>query len=156
MTTRDVRVVLPEEQPTLIEYREDGLPAIAMVNGGLSDFEHGDVFRWHLSIVIHLEDLVENGMPSEAEREIVDPFGDQLDEHLKVSPDAPNALFLARVTWSGTRELLYRVYDPDRAHEFLQSVISSEPHPREFDYRIEDDPEWKEAKWYLDVVRNVS
>lgn len=152
MTTNDVHVVLPEERYTLIEYKADELPAVATVNSGLVGFEARSIFRWHLSIIIDFTDLIENGMPSQADRDVVDPFGDELDEKLKAPPELPNALFLARITWNGRRQLLYRVYDPEQAHEYLQSVIKNRSHPREFDFRMEDDPEWKHAEWFLDAV----
>ena len=76
----EVRIVLPEETYTLLEWKEDGLPCIGMLNSGLKDFDHKAIFGWHLSVSIDFEDLIDNGMPSEEERDIVDRFCDQLDE----------------------------------------------------------------------------
>ena len=42
-------------------------------------FEPKIVFAWHLSLMLQFADLIDNGMPSKKEREIVDPFGDTLD-----------------------------------------------------------------------------
>ena len=156
MMSNDVQVVLPDERYTLIEYELDGMPAVATVNSALVDFDPREIFRWHLSIVLDFVDLVENGMPSPAEREVVDPFGEELDEKLKAPPELPNALFLARMTWNGTRHFLYRVYDPERANACLQSVIETKSHPRSFDFRMEDDPEWRHAEWFLDAVAGAS
>lgn len=152
MTASEVQVVLPQERYALIEYELEGRPAVATVNAALVGFANRDVFRWHLSLIMDCVDLIENGMPSPAEREIVDPFGEEIDENLKAPPELPNALFLARATWNGTRQLLYRVYDPERANAYLQSMIERKSHPRAFDFRIEDDPEWRHAKWFLDAV----
>ena len=148
------RVEIPEERHALVEFTQDGLPGIAMMNSALVEFEPKLVFRWHLSLVLALDDLIENGMPSRRERELVDPFGDSLDELLKgPDPEKPNALFLARITWNATRELIYRVHDAEVANRTLEEVISAKSYPREFDYRIDDDPQWELAKWHLDALR---
>jgi len=144
-------VIIPEESYSIIKYKQEELPAIAVVNTALRDFEPKEVFSWHLSIIIDFEDLIENGMPSQAERDIVDPFGDNLDVLIKgADAEKSNALFLARVTWNGTRQLIWRVFDPEIVHKTLQKIINGNDYPREFDYRMEQDTEWDYAKWYLE------
>jgi len=88
-------------------------------------------------------------MPSEEEREIVDPFCDQLDEDIKAGG---NALFLVRETWNKTRRLVWRVYDPDIAHKHLQYIVDYQKHPRPFDWHMAQDLEWKQAKWYFEQI----
>ncbi len=146
----EVRIVLPEESYTLIEYKEDELPCIAAVNSGLLNFEHKDIFRWHLSVIIDFYEIVDNGMPSDEEREIVDPFCDKLDEEIKAGG---NALFLVRETWNKTRRLAWMVYDPEIANQHLQYIIEHHRHPRPFDYQMEEDIEWKQPEWYFNAVR---
>ena len=147
----EVRIVLPDESWTLVEYKMDDLPCIAMVNSGLLDFEHARIFRWHLSLIIDFEDIVDNGMPSQEERDIVDPFCDQLDEEIKAGG---NALFLVRETWNKTRRLVWMVYDPEIANQHLQYLIKNHLHPRPFDYRMEEDLEWKQPETYLRTLRD--
>ena len=85
-------------------------------------------------------------MPSQAEHQVVDPFGDVLDSAFKGDDlDKPNALLLARITWNGTRELIYRVFDPESANHYLTKVIETGTHPKQLDYRMEHDLEWKLA-----------
>ena len=108
----EVQVVIPEEHYQIVEFRQEELPGIGVLNKALVEFQPRQVFRWHLSIMIQFENLIENGMPSQSDRDVVDPFGDSLDADLKVGPEHPNALFLGRITWNGTRELVYRVHDP--------------------------------------------
>jgi hypothetical protein len=146
----EVRIVLPEESYTLIEWKEDGLPCIGMMNSALKDFQHKEIFAWHLSVIIDFEDIIDNGMPSGEEREAVDPFCDQLDEEIKAGG---NALFFIRETWNKTRRLVWRVYEPEIAHQHLQYIIEHHRHPRKFDYRMEQDIEWNEAEWYFSQLR---
>jgi len=142
----EVRVVLPEESYTLMEWKEDGLPCIGMLNSSLKDFQHRNIFGWHLSVIIDFEDLIENGMPSEEERKIIDPFCDQLDDEIKAGG---NALFLIRETWNKTRRLVWRVYDPEIANQHLQYIVEHHRHPRPFDWHMEQDLEWEQAAWYF-------
>jgi len=145
----EVVVTIPDELHSVVQFRQDGLPGIALINRALVTFAPRIVFRWHLSIMFQLQDLIENGMPSLAERAVLDPFGDELDLDLKGDVDHPNALFLARITWNASRELIYRVHDPELANDILQHLINAETYPREFDFRMDDDPEWSLATWHL-------
>ncbi|TWT32247.1 hypothetical protein KOR34_40090 [Posidoniimonas corsicana] len=150
----DYRVSIPKENYQLVEFVQNDLPGIGVINESLCDFEPKAVFAWHLSLMVIFEDLIENGMPSEAEREIVDPFGDALDSVFKGGDlKKPNALFLARITWNRTRELIYRVYEPTPPHAYLSNMIAEKTQPRPFDYRIENDPEWELAAWHLNAAR---
>ena len=56
----EVRIVLPEESYTLCEWQQDDLPCIGMLNSGLSDFGHKEIFGWHLSVIIDFDELVDN------------------------------------------------------------------------------------------------
>lgn len=150
---KEYRVVVPKQHFYVVTFDQDDMPAVAVINGGLVGFEPKVVFGWHLSLMLDFEDLIENGMPSVAERAIVDPWEDVLTEAVHGSePDKPNALFLARITWNETRELIYRIYEPEPVHRYLQGLIETGDHPRPFDYRIDPDPEWELAKWHLETA----
>jgi hypothetical protein len=149
-----MRVVIPEERLLVVEFRQEGRPGVACLNSSLVDFEPKIVFRWHLSVWMVLTDLIDNGMPSQAQRDLVDPFGDSLDAMFKGSiEDKPNAMFLGRLTWNGSRELIYRVYDPEPVDVALQVIIRKAQHPCAFDFRMDDDPQWKLAEWHLRAAR---
>ena len=146
------RVVIPKEDLAVVKFIQDDLPGVAMINVALRGFDPKIVFPWHLSIMVQLNDLVENGMPSRDERDVVDAFGDALDVAIQgEDSQKPNALYLARITWNGTRELIWRVYDPEIANDYLQSILNAdgEVRPRPFDFRMDHDPEWELTKWHL-------
>ena len=145
----EYQVVIPEECYQVMNWEIEGLPCVGVINSALKNFEPKIVFGWHLSLILDFQDLIQNGMPSEEERAIVDPFCDKLDDDIKAGG---NALFLARETWNKTRRLVWRVYDPEIAHAHLQYLIEYKQHPRPFDYHMEDDLEWKEAQWYFDQI----
>jgi hypothetical protein len=61
----EVRVVLPEEEYGILEWKHEGLPCVAVLNSALKVFEPKEIFSWHLSLIIDFEDLIENGMPTQ-------------------------------------------------------------------------------------------
>ena len=50
---------------------------------------------------------------------------------------------------TGISHVVWRVYDADEVDAVLQKVIEEKNHPREFDYEMEYDEEWKLVEWYL-------
>jgi hypothetical protein len=142
----EYRVVIPEEVFGILQWEEEGLPAICVVNQALANFEPKVVFGWHLSMIIDSQEDAGNGMPMPHEKEVLDHFGDDLDKHLKANG---TALFLARITWNGTRQLLYRVYDPEAANDYLMGIIKAKSQMRPFEFRMEHDEAWKYARYFL-------
>ena len=112
---KEFKVLIPDEYYSILNFRQEDLPGVAVVNTALREFEPKEVFSWHLSIMVQLEDIVDNGMPSKSEVETIDKLGDFLDDKIKgEDKEKPNALFLARITWNATRELIWRVFDPEK------------------------------------------
>ena len=147
---KEFRVEIPKEHYQILNFNTDGLPGVAVVNKSLAEFEPKEVFVWHCSVMLQCEKLIENGMPSREEVEILDKFGDFLDDKIKGDDkEKPNGLFLARITWNETRELIWRIFDPEIANDFLTDLIEREDHPRNFDYRIDEDEDWKLTEWHL-------
>ena len=90
----EYQVLIPDESYDLINFNQDNLPGVAVLNSALRDFEPKEVFSWHCSIMLEFEKLIENGMPSQEERDVIDKFGDFLNEKIKGSnKEKPNALF---------------------------------------------------------------
>lgn len=142
----EYKVVIPDEVFAALEWQDEGLPAICAVNQSLANFEPKIVFAWHLSIIVEFAELVENGMPTPGEHDLVGRIGNHFDKNLKTDG---NALFLARTTWNGTRQFLYRVYNPEIANSFLMDIIDNNKEVRPFDFKMEHDEGWELARWYL-------
>lgn len=139
--------VLPKELHVLVELRQRKLPGFATVNLALKEFEPKKFFSWHLSVLIRCVQLVDDRLPSPQEQDLLYEFEDRL--HLLIQAE-DNALFLARVTHDAYREIIWRVHDPERANATLRSILKAKSYPREFEFRIDDDPSWDKARWYLD------
>ena len=147
---KEFRVIIPKEHYQILNFKTDELPGVAVVNKNLADFEPKTVFSWHCSVMLECEELIENGMPSKAEVKILDEFGDFLDDKIKgTDKEKPNGLFLARITWNKTRELIWRIFDPEITNDFLSDLIERKDHLRHFDFRIDSDDEWKLTEWHL-------
>jgi hypothetical protein len=147
-----VEIEYPEPEYALFETSREELPAIVVVNAALQSFPHPDVFAWHLSILISANEMAEQGMPISAESEVIGAVGDEIEA--AVLADS-NALFLARETWNGTRQLVYLVHDPDTANEALQVLIAQPAPKREWDFRMDHDPSWSLAEPYLALFESA-
>ena len=146
----EVRVTFPKEKFSTIEWKQEDLPGVGAVTSSLKNFKHREIFPWHLSVLIYYNDLIDNGMPSIQEREETDLFCDHLEELLKgENPAKPNGLFLGRFTWNATRELIWKIHDPEIADKELKRIIKTKEHPRPFNYKMESDSEWELSKWHL-------
>ena len=143
-----ITVKIPDAHLTLFDVQRSGQPEIIVVNDALLAFRHPTVFPWHLRVSIDAKDLIENGMPSPAEGAVLDRVGEAIEEVVlagRTDSGADNAIFLARSTWNGLRELLYRVHDPEITHQELQRLLKLQSHERAWDYRISHDIEWSMA-----------
>lgn len=150
LASDEVQIVLPPDQFTLLRWTENNLPCIGLLNSALKGFEHRSLFSWHLSVEIVLEELIDNRMPSEPERLLIDPICDELEKDIKANG---NAVFLVRETFDGTRLLVWRVYDPDIANAHLKRMIKDKAYPRPIEFKMEHDPEWEKASWYFDQLK---
>lgn len=150
---RDAGKVIMATKPyyTLINTSIGKDPAVVVVNSALRTFEDRDAFPWHLTLSIDCKLLGDNGMPTTQEVKILQRLEDGISSALQVEE---NTLFLARITCRGTRDLLYRVHDPEVTNKALQQLISSESQLREWDYHIEQDSGWELAQPELRLLEH--
>ena len=141
MADNRVRIVIPEPHYTLFDSNRNDLPEVIVVNGALLSFQHHEIFPWHLEINIQAEELADRGMPTPDESKLLFEIGDKIESAI----EGKNALFLARSTWDGLRQLSFRVHDPELANDTLQSLLADKPHARFWEYRMHHDPQWQEA-----------
>jgi len=146
----DTRITIEYPQPvySLFNTSRADLPAVVVVNAKLQDFAHRDLFPWHLSVLITPIVLAEQGMPTREEGVVLGAVGDEIEA--AVTGDR-NALFLARATWNGRRQLLFQVHDPKVADGALQQLISRGSQQREWEFLMEHDASWSSAEPYLSL-----
>lgn len=134
---------------TLIETSRGDDLAIVVVNSALRRFNQQQRFPWHLNVTIDCKNLGKNGMPTSDENAVLYQIEDELSGLLL---KGENAVFLARVTCQGQRELSYRISDPEIANQTLQQVVSNSSPLREWDYRMEHDEDWELARPELHLL----
>lgn len=142
---------IPPPIYTLIDTERDGMPAVVMVNQALLGFEHPGDFSWHLVISLTPRAFAANGMPTSAEAHALAEQEVRIEDVLL----GTNAMFLARQTWNQSRVSFYRVADPAVANHVLTTLIEAPAQSHEWEYTMLDDPDWKRAEVFLDLLRRV-
>lgn len=149
-------IEVPEPHFTLLETERSGSPEILVVNDALLPFAHKEIFPWHLEITIEARELADNGMPTREESAELDKLGDEIEAAViatRTSHGSDNVLFLSRSTWSGQRELAYRVHEPETVNAVLTRLVEGN-NAREWSYEMHQDDEWADAMPMLDLVRS--
>lgn len=126
----------------------DGRPELLVLNRSVANFDRHELFTWHLGIAMRAQAVDTDGMPAPGEIEIVNEVSEAVTMFVlagKTPLGAPNVLFLAQSTWNGVRELLFRVHDPVAAIELI-SKKTFETWKRNWEFLIEEDPEWQKVR----------
>ena len=140
----EFKVTLPDNEHTILRYEGGGMPGILVLNHSLIDWQPKEVFSWNLSIMLHVpESACNDGLPTKEALDKCQEWQDGLEPFIALDPSKPNALPLAVETHKGTRELIYRLYNPEPPHQHLQELIEAEKHPFPFDYEIKHDITWE-------------
>ena len=142
-------VFIPEETLQLADTKIDGKPYVCLLNTSILDLSPKDPFRWYLSLIIRYEKTVGDEMPDKADAAIMQDFTDYLHDLLADDKDHPNALYLGRVTGAGKTPARWYVNNPEKANSQLQAIIKSGKYPLQFEYVMDEDPDFKEAHWWL-------
>ncbi len=141
--------MIPEAYYTLINTSKDNDPAVVVVNSSLRSFKERETFPWHLKINIDCKFIGAHGMPTADEVKTLEIVEEEISGVLQTED---NAIFLARTTWRGTRDLVYRVRDPDAANTALQKLITEDSQLQEWEYLMEKDADWKLAQPELQLL----
>ena len=152
MAKETIRIEPPEPIYTLFDTTRKDLPEVVFVNEALLGFEHLEIFPWYLSVEIDYKDFADDEMPTPGESELLNNICGQIEPAVlqgRTRLDAANALFLARSTWGGIRELAFQVHDPKTAHQSLQSLLKSKEWERAWQYEMKHDPTWQDAAYFF-------
>lgn len=140
----------PTEQFVVLEAETNGLPEVLIVNQALDTWAHKAAFNWHLSLIIEMAEVTENGMPLPPEVEVLSALGEEIRRNLQQDT---NAVLLASATGDGARQLVFRVRDPERANAYLTRLVEDPNVPRAMEYRMSADRPWALAETYLAYAR---
>ena len=143
--SESVSILLPEAVYAVFDTSRDGLPAIVIVNQSLLSFPHSEIFAWRLSLSIEAAELADNGMPTPEESAFLSAMSERFEDTVLggLTPTgAVNALFLARSTWNGWRDIHFYVHNPEIAHLALQALLNTGYEDRPWSYSMEEDADW--------------
>lgn len=144
------KMVLPEEGFTIIQYSDKGLPGFGAINFNLKGFGNKEFFGWFCSLIIQYDNVRPDGLPVEEEMTATRDFEEKVCEMITGNDKRhPNVLFLGDLTWNGTRQMMWRVSDPEPVHALLGNIINRGDYPRHFSYEIVKDPEWEQTAFIL-------
>jgi Family of unknown function (DUF695) len=141
--------MLPKPRYALVNTSIGSDPAVVVVNAACQHFEGCHLFSWHLRVVIDCKFVGSNGMPTDQEINILNRVESIISNSLD---DGKNTIFLARSTFRGVRNLIYRLQNPSEANEALQALISGKSQLREWEYDIMEDPDWTLAQPELQLL----
>ncbi|MEM6297125.1 MAG: DUF695 domain-containing protein [Bacteroidota bacterium] len=145
----EYEVNFPQPEFVTTEFSHEKHRGIARVNIALANLDHKFLFTWQLSLLLELKTTQDDGQPTSEDQKEISRYEKWLDEQLNPDDDRPNALFLSRVTWNKTVELVWRIHNPEEANEILQDIIEEKDYPFPFDYQIDPDEDWELADWHL-------
>lgn len=140
MVVNDIMGNNEKTKYSVVQGVKEGKPWFATIREDYQDFRGRPDIDWLLEIHVGIEGLG-RPLPSKDEAAVLNQFEDMLGETLK-GTDA-NAFFIARTTWNGLRSIFYRISTPEVVSAELDLLIAQEKYPREFEYKISKDSDWK-------------
>lgn len=129
----------------IVQGERDGHPLFAMIDSSSHDNKFKTRFPWFLSISIPLTNPTKDGLTTDSEASALNDWEDSLEKEFA---GACRFAYVGRVTWNGTRELLYYVDTPDCVVSKLRKFANDHP-ARDFNTRCERDERWGKVSVYL-------
>jgi hypothetical protein len=71
-----------------------------------------------------LQEVNEEKLPTDKENKVLDRIEDEYNDlTVGANKKKPNGLFLARISWNETTELIWRIYEHEKVHDRLSDVL---------------------------------
>jgi hypothetical protein len=137
---------MPTEPQTFSVLRgeADGYPVVAIISSRLSDHKVKTDTPWFLGFSTRLSSPTPDGLPTPKDTDDLNSWEDIIDREINLRC---KCIFVGRVTWKGSRELLYYVDKPELVIPEIQKLLDSDG-LRLFAFRYEHDPHWANVSVY--------
>lgn len=132
---------------SVLQGEKDGHPLFAMVDSSLHNKKARSGFPWFLSISTPLKGPTKDGLTTDQEASELNDWEDLLEKNYLADC---RFVFVGRVTWNGTRQLLYYLDKPDCAEPKLKKFAHDYP-KRVFDFQCQPDEQWERVSSYLET-----
>ncbi len=145
---------IPKESFEIIEATDsEGKQVHLMINVTLRNIKNDNrikqAFGYCCTINFDYCDVDDNLIPTSEEFSIMLDYVRSIDKALKVNDDYPNAILVAVVSYKGTCQVTWMLYNPLTAIKYLDDIITKGKPVREFEYDIQGDSKWGCIDWLL-------
>jgi len=130
---------------TIVQTYKDGHVLFATIDTSLGGRKDKASLPWLLSISTRLNNPTKDGLTTDDEATALNGWEDALEKEFS---GVCRFAYFGRVTWNGTRELLYYVDTPDAIVAKLNK-LGGDPGRKAFSVRSERDEQWKKVSFYL-------
>lgn len=127
----------PADRYVVAQGERDGLLAVAMINKAYERYSFTAEYPWHIQIEIAMEDTTDQGLPTNAEADVLNALEDSLESALKA---AGAVHYIARQTWNNLRMIDFYVDDGAAAEKALGAFATASSRPLQF--KLERDETW--------------
>jgi hypothetical protein len=132
----------------VVETYKDGHPLFLTIDTTLRDGKTKPSYPWFVSIVTPIKYPTKAGLTNDAEASELNGWEDGLEKEFI---GTCRYAFVGRVTWNGTRELLYYVDKPDSIVPKLEQRATADP-KRQFHVESTRDDKWEKVDAYLRML----
>jgi uncharacterized protein DUF695 len=131
---------------TVLQRLKNGHPLFATIDTSLRDGKVRAGFPWFLSLSTPILHPTKDGLTTDGEASTLNDWEDSLEKQLS---GECRFVYVGRVTWNGTRELLYYVDRPGSIVPKLEK-LAQDGSRRQFTVRYEHDEQWKQVSSYFE------
>jgi hypothetical protein len=131
---------------SVLQGEKDGHPLYAVIDSTLRDKKSRTGFSWFLSISTPLKDPTTDGLTTIEEASELNDWEDLLEKN---SLGDYRFVFVGRVTWNGTRQLLFYLDKSEGVETKLKKFAHDFP-KRVFDFQCQRDERWEKVNGYLE------
>jgi len=116
-----------------------------MIDMGLRNSGDKQHLPFFLSLSTRLIDPTSDGLPTRKDADNLNAWEDAVEARLKANA---KFVFVGRVTWNGSRELLYYVNSRQPSVDALKKMLDSHS-TRAFSLSCEPDEKWEKANFWF-------
>ena len=131
----------------------DSKASLSEINENAMDIAQKNDFRWYCEVTTWLEETTDDGLPTADERRVLDKLEEILDYIVK-GPDLdnPEGVYIGHGIGNGRMVSAWMVRDSEKVSEKFKAYIHADRYLRNFEFRIEEDPQWDTVNRMLDRI----
>ena len=130
---------------SILKGEKGGHTLFATIDSSFRDKKVRAGFPWFLSVSTSLKDPTADGLTTDQEASELNDWEDLLQKNYL---EDCRFMYVGRVTWNGTRQLLYYLDKPDCAETKLKKFANDFP-KRVFDFQYQRDEQWDRVSSYF-------